>query len=143
MKKSLFSLFLLGFVFASVYGQNADLTQEPILSDKQRTWLNSQGVPIGTYNWKQPKINENLNLALRYNKKARGFKTGGWICVGVGAGLVTGLGVYLLEDAADPTGMVLGGLVLGGSIPLFVFGKKNDRKSDTHISKALVDLRDN
>lgn len=138
-------LFLFSFMFLlsmGAFSQNTDLTKEPILTDKQRTWLNLQGIGVNNYDWKSPEINKNLNLALSYNKKARMYNSTAWTALSLGLAMV-GPAWAWYEDSDSKAGFVMSGLLITGSVPLFVFKGKNNKKSDTYISKVITGLRSN
>lgn len=125
--------------------KNTDAISESI-------YFTSVGVNINKYDWKNPDVNCHINETLSNRKKSKWMKYGAWASAGIGAVLlISGLqtksavneidkfsGNPSVTESSSSRGSsltVIGGIMVAGSIPLFIGASNKKKRANKHLSE--------
>lgn len=155
MKKTvLISVFALGFM--SLFAQtntpqpstevapcNGKNNTKPLNIGEKSIMFNQAGINLNKYDWSNLNINCHINETLTRYKTSKSLKSVAWILAGGGAGFLVG-GIMSAgsgrgsgSDGGAGAMIAVGAVSLVGSIPLFIGGSNNKKKSDYHMQQVM------
>ena len=137
-----------GSLFAQEVAPCSGNTQRSNDAFLKSAYFNAVGINLQKYDWSEPTINCHINMFLESRKKSDWMKYGAFSAVGIGAGLlisgisagnrIVGTNLRTGEPEYGSGGGLIatGAVLIGGSIPLFIFSKKHKEKSNRHLNQV-------
>lgn len=142
MKKT-FTLLVVAIATHSLVAQNFKLPEcndmtERVTSLDRSNIFSSSGINLGKYDWSNPTLNCHINKTTLFAKKAKAKKAGAIASVTVGGIFLMG-GASILAQTGGGGGAALtalGSAGICGSVPLFIFRKKDKRNMNYHLDQV-------
>lgn len=100
--------------------------------------FNGVGINLSKYDWSNPTLNCHINSGMYFAKKSKMKRAGAITAVSVGGVFFMG-GATILASVGGGGGaalVTLGCLGIGGSVPLFIFSKKDKVKMNEHVDQV-------
>lgn len=107
--------------------------------------FNDAGINLSKYDYSNATLNCHINSTMHFAKKSKGKKIGGIVAASAGGVFLLG-GASLLANIGGGGGATMtaiGSLGLVGSVPLFIFSKKDKNKMNYHLDQVSEYYRTN
>lgn len=126
----------------SVAPCNGSNNTKPLDLAEKSVLFNQAGINLNKYDWSNPNLNCHINEGISHVKTAKTLKSLAWVLMSSGTGVLLGgiMGSSSSSGGSDGgagTFIGMGLVMIGGSVPLFIGGGNNKKKSNYHISQVL------
>lgn len=104
-------------------------------------YFSAVGINLNKYDWQNPDVNCHINSVLSNKKESLWIKNGAYVLAGIGVGLLA----YGLSSPESPYGDInkitkkvttIGVVMVGGAIPLYLWGNKKKKKANEHLMEV-------
>lgn len=104
-------------------------------------YFNAVGIDLNKYDWQNPDINCHINSFLSNTKENLWIKYGAYTLATIGVGtLLIGLsspdGGFSEVKSLKNSYITMGAVMIGGSIPLYLWGNKKKKKANKHLMEV-------